>query len=495
MNKKIRIKVPKGGVVDYSRINAVYQGASTKTRMGTKGLGTRGPNGNKSQIPILRSRARHALANNPYAVTAQRTYVDNVIGTGIKPQWQLPELQSLWDRWAKKCDADGTFDFYGLESLIANAEFSDGEVIIRQRWRKPEDNLPVPFQIEVMEGDHLPEGMDNQSLNIYSGIQKDLIGKRTNYYLHPHHPKDEISIITNEPKPVPADEVIHVFNKLRPKQDRGFPHLSVILVRLYEIDEIQDATLGKQKTAALFGAFITRNDEDDFDPDSIGTDDETIVGDDLGEDEEGAQLSEIRGGALHYLEPGESVSFSSPEGIGANYIEWLKTELRASAKAVGLTYEQLTGDLTGVNFSSLRAGLNEFRKRIERVQYHIFIYQLCNRVAEWFLDAVFLNRLVDLPNYLKDPQQYLPSWQTPKLYSVNPLQDAMTDLIENRAGYKTRAQCQMERANPPQETDKKLMEEQGVERAEDLILDSNPSAVNKAGSVQQAIELIEATKD
>jgi capsid protein len=49
----------------------------------------------------------------------------------------------------------------------------------------------------------------------------------------------------------------------------------------------------------------------------------------------------------------------------ASYAEFLRMQFRAVAAAMGITYEQLTGDLTGVNYSSIRAGLLEFRRRCE----------------------------------------------------------------------------------------------------------------------------------
>jgi capsid protein len=41
----------------------------------------------------------------------------------------------------------------------------------------------------------------------------------------------------------------------------------------------------------------------------------------------------------------------------------MRQQLRAIAMGMGITYEQLTGDLTNVNYSSIRAGLIEFRRR------------------------------------------------------------------------------------------------------------------------------------
>jgi hypothetical protein len=31
-----------------------------------------------------------------------------------------------------------------------------GEALVRLRWRRPEDGLPVALQIQVLEAEHLP---------------------------------------------------------------------------------------------------------------------------------------------------------------------------------------------------------------------------------------------------------------------------------------------------------------------------------------------------
>jgi capsid protein len=41
--------------------------------------------------------------------------------------------------------------------------------------------------------------------------------------------------------------------------------------------------------------------------------------------------------------------------LGGNYEAFMRQQLRSIAVGVGLTYEQLTSDLTDVNYSSIRA--------------------------------------------------------------------------------------------------------------------------------------------
>jgi capsid protein len=56
---------------------------------------------------------------------------------------------------------------------------------------------------------------------------------------------------------------------------------------------------------------------------------------------------------------------------------------------MGLTYDQAYSDLTGANYSSLRAGKMEFNRAVRQKQ-SLILYPAAVRVAEWFLDAGLL---------------------------------------------------------------------------------------------------------
>ena len=109
---------------------------------------------------------------------------------------------------------------------------------------------------------------------------------------------------------------------------------------------------------------------------------------------DGIALAGLEPGTLQILEPGEDIKFSDPADVGASYGEFLRTQFRAVAAAIGVTYEQLTGDLSGVNYSSIRAGLLEFRRRCEMVQHAVLVHQLCRPVwAAWMKQAVLAGAL------------------------------------------------------------------------------------------------------
>ncbi|WP_460922815.1 phage portal protein, partial [Staphylococcus aureus] len=68
-------------------------------------------------------------------------------------------------------------------------------------------------------------------------------------------------------------------------------------------------------------------------------------------------------GMIKYVANTEDVEFGEPAASGG-YGDYTSTQLHAIAAGAGTTYEQMTGDLSRVNYSSIRAGLVEVRKMI-----------------------------------------------------------------------------------------------------------------------------------
>ena len=219
------------------------------------------------------------------------------------------------------------------------------------------------------------------------GIEFDALGRRVAYHLYRSHPEDGRLVPMSgqgglETVRVDAREVIHLYRVLRPGQIRGEPWLSRALVKLNELDQYDDAELVRKKTAAMFAGFVTRQSPED-----------NLMGEG-GPDGDGIALAGLEPGTLQLLEPGEDIKFSEPADVGGSYSEFLRTQFRAVAAALGITYEQLTGDLTGVNYSSIRAGLLEFRRRCEMVQHGVLVHQLCRPVwSAWMKQAVLAGAL------------------------------------------------------------------------------------------------------
>ena len=278
---------------------------------------------------------------------------------------------------------------------------------------------------------------------------------------------------------MPADQVLHLFRRTRPGQLRGVPELTSVIVRLYEIDAMQDATLARQKLAQLFGAFVKR--KADADPEDEGP----FFGTHVEDGEPGEGIDAFEPGGIHYLEDGEEVTFSDPPDIGSSYTNWLRTEMHAVARGAGLTHEQLTGDLQGVNYSSIRAGLLEFRRRAEMLQADLVIHKWCRPIAAKWLDTAVSSGALVIPDYARRRVDLLAiDWIAPKWQWVDPVKEVTADLMEVRAGFKPRGEAAAERGWSLDQLDKEIA--RGNVSADDqgLVLDSDPRRVAKNGTAQ-----------
>jgi capsid protein len=137
-----------------------YEGAGAGRR--TSGWNRSRGDGNAAMAPFvgqLRDVARDLVRNNPYAESALSTIVDHAVGWGIvaRPMPANARVLERWNAWANTtaCDADGRHDFAGLEKLVMRSVAEAGEVLVRRRFRRPEDGLPIPLQLQVLEADFL----------------------------------------------------------------------------------------------------------------------------------------------------------------------------------------------------------------------------------------------------------------------------------------------------------------------------------------------------
>ncbi len=225
--------------------------------------------------PRLLARSRELVVTNGYAANACEAYAANLVGDGIKPSSLIedPELrdtvQRLWLAWTDQADADGLTDFYGLQAMIAREMFVAGECFVRIRPRRAEDGLLVPMQLQLLQSEMLPFEKTETAPSgnpIRCGIEFDLIGRRVAYHFRRRHPGDStdrsgpfMGTVIPDTTRVPAEDVLHIYRPIDAGQIRSLPHVAPAMVRLFLLDQYDDAELDRKKTAAMFAGFITKN--------------------------------------------------------------------------------------------------------------------------------------------------------------------------------------------------------------------------------------------
>jgi lambda family phage portal protein len=384
------------------------------------------------------------------------------VGDGIKPSSLIEDadlrdrVQRLWLAWTDEADADGLTDFYGLQAMVAREMFVAGECFVRLRPRRPKDGLRVPLQLQLLQSEMLPFDKTETAANgnrIRCGIEFDGIGRRVAYHFRRRHPGDSTDQgeVVPETVRVSADDVLHIFRPIDAGQIRGLPHVAPAMVRLFLLDQYDDAELDRKKTAAMFAGFITKTAPE-----------EPLMGE-TEDAEDGTGIASLEPGTLQVLLPGEDVKFSSPADVGGGYEAFQYRTLLSIAASVGLPYHLVTGDVRQANYSSLRAELVEFRRRVGQLQHGVIAHQLCRPIWRRWLEAATISGALDLD----DLNTALPvQWIPPRWDWVDPLKDIQAQLLAIEAGLLSRRKAVEATGYDIEEIDRENAADR--ERAEEL---------------------------
>jgi len=423
----------------------------------------------------MRMHARDLIRNNAWARRAQRVIANNTAGWGIvaKPIGSNPaEVQrgaALWKAWAEstECESEGRHTFGGLQHIAMKTIAESGEVLIRRRWRRPTDNLTIPLQLQVLEPDHLDHARNNITSQaggpLIQGVEFDKLQRRTAYWLYPQHPGSGRNARASER--IDASEVLHVFYTERPGQARGVSWFAAAILNLKDLDEYDDAELMKQKIAACFAAFVT-----DIDGSSPA----------LGEPSSADELVEtFEPGMIQKLPPGKDIRFGAPPPITAD--SFASRNLRRVAAALGVTYEDLTGDYSQVNFSSARMARLSHWANVYDWQHNMLIPLLCQGVWDWAMEAAVA------AGELMEPLGV--QWTPPPMPMIEPAQEGLAYSRLVRNGVMTLSEVIRERGGDPAAH----LEEYAADNAEldrlGIKLDSDPRATSAAGLTQERVGL------
>lgn len=391
----------------------------------------------------LRALSRDMVRNNAIASRAVDTIVNNVIGDGVIPSIECddPERKKqILDVLLRH--VDGTFidrdrklNLYGIQRLAMRSIVEAGECLMRKRTRRPQDRLPLMMQVELLEPEFFDEGLFGKAKNgneILDGIEVDIIGRRVAYHLFDQHPAGDYSGSLKSNR-VPVENVIHAYEVKRPGQRRGVPWMAPVMSQIQDAYDYADAQLLRQKIAAMWVGF-TRSMDDADDGYSAGS----------------LNIPDLVPGMFEHLPPGRDVTWSNPPKADG-YAEHMKAVQRMIASAMGLTYEALSGDLEGVNFSSGRMGRLEMNRAMSAVQWCVVIPQICEPLADWLREAIDLEVGVGAPYRIK--------WTPPRFQMVDPTKEIPALNQQVRSGFTSRQRVIRELGYDPEMIEAEIAED------------------------------------
>ncbi len=423
-------------------------------------------------------RARDAVRNDPYASRIVDLWTGNAVGAGITTRWPDAAHTAAWRRWSDSttCDAEGRLDLYGLQALAMRAVVESGECFIRLLPTEVTPANPVGLRLQVLESDHLDTSRIGvvEGLATLNGIALDEAGAPAAYWLFRRHPG---AWWPGLPGPwaseaIPARDVLHLYRKRRPGQLRDVSWLAPVLTRLRDLGDYEAALLMKAKIEACLAAVVTEEG------------DEALTGTaaNLLRDAQGRAVEAFEPGMILYRRGAGSVEVVNPSG-GGSHAAFARRALEAAAVGAGLTYDQVSGDLTQANYSSLRAGKIEFRRLCEQVQYGMLIPMLVRPIADRFHAQGALLGLwgAEMP----DGVSHVP----PAHEMIDPLKDTTALIAQVRAGFVPQPEAVGAFGYDFTAVVEMIREANAKLDDAGLALDSDPRRVAKSGSAQDAAQL------
>lgn len=418
----------------------------------------------------LVARTRYIERNSGWVSGAMQSHVDSVIGQGLRLAL-APSARMLGqsEEWAKEFadEIEGGFQAYaedprnlidateqsGLSGILAleyRHAIGDGEALgVGVMVNRGPDQYRTAFQ--AVDPDRLSNPYDQaQTDRLRSGVEMNDRGAPIAYHIRNGHPADfgfmqaaDAYTWTRVPKNKPwgRPQVIHYFERHRADQTRGKGLLTPVIEKLAMIDKFDRAEL----QAAVLNTILAAHIESPFDPDiameamrSSGELDayqqlRTAFHEDNGVKFDGVQMA--------HLFPGEKLSFSSAERPNANHERFVQSVLRHFSAAFGLTYEQVSRDWSGVNYSSARAALLEVHKFLTARRYFFARAVATPILIMWLEEAIALGRIKtwrpelnfwrDLPHLVKG------RWRGPARGWIDPTKEAQAAQMRVEIGVST----------------------------------------------------------
>lgn len=394
---------------------------SGRRNKGWRGRGTSANVEAGLALAILRNRAREFVRDSWAGQRILDVLVSHTVGTGIQV---VPNTGSdradnrfrlAWEKWDENADIEGVMGFGAMQALAVRGMVEGGESVLRHiDITMDTDDRIAPIRLLGLEGDQIDGASYRENARL--GVKLGEFGRREGLYLFKHHPGDENAPMTNarESSLVAWNDLIHLYRPLRFGQVRGISWFAPILLTGKEMQDLTEAAIVKERTQASFAGFIKRQ--------SGGL--SPLAGK---EDDQGRKITRIEPGMIADIGDAEIV-FSQPSGQ-SSFGEAYVVGMQAMAAGAGITYDQLTGDLTRANYSSLRAGKIEFRRLVEQIQWHMLAPRLCMPVARRFSQRCQLAGILPVRR-----EGYPVDLVMPANEPIDPKKDLEADILAVRSG-------------------------------------------------------------
>jgi lambda family phage portal protein len=279
-------------------------------------------------------------------------------------------------------------------------------------------------QLQVLDPGRLDPEVNRELRDgavIAEGIERDRHGRPVAYHLRKRtNDLAPVGVIqTRDVERVEAADVIHWFRRDEPEQTRGIPWAAPVASLIRHLDKYREAAVVAARTGAASMGFLESEDGDEAD---------------------GELPVEIDPGSMIQLPPGFRFSAFDPGYPDGEFGEFVRATLRGIAAGLGVSYATLAGDLSDVNYSSIRQGALDERDTWRTHQDRL-IAEVVQPVFDAWLEAALLAGAIasrGTPFKLGSRALLEPVTWTPRRWQwVDPVKETAANVSAIQAGLKS----------------------------------------------------------
>ena len=425
----------------------------------------------------LVGRAREVCLNNSYGKGAMRILKHNVVGEhGVRFQShvKLPDgkldmevndaIEAAWADFSQAAvlDTAGQANLQEFQRICLSSMVTDGEFFLRIMYN---DDYAYGLKIQEIDALRIPPASSSryrlaETEQVYkNGI---IFDKRTMKPLWYSLNDDNITrydVDVNRGDRIPASEILHGYIKERMGQVRGVPLGQTSAQTLYMIGKYAEAALQNARVGASKVGFLEKEDITTSEPIRYQTDEN---GDPV-LDEDGNPIPEsaidkseidLSAGTVNVLPDGYTFSGWSPEYPNNEFEAFMRVMLREAAVGYAVPYADMSGDLTSVNYSSIRQGALDTRENYKVLQ-DILIFKLLLPLFKAWLPSAIIRGMILVngrPLDIANIDMYCKPVWTPKRWGwIDPQSEAKANQIAIKSGLKPVSQIIKEMGGDPEE--------------------------------------------
>lgn len=393
----------------------------------------------------LRARSRSWAVNTDIGRRYISLCQDNIVGKTV-PRLQVratmgsdstaldtianTAIEQHWARWSSRCEISGKTLLQTLRAMAACAP-RDGEYLVR---RLRDKSLPYGYAIQLLDVDRIWTGNGSLAQSVAGnvvrlGVEIDTLGRGQALHLYSSHPNDGGAARPLAER-VPMNQLFHGFVLERPEQLRGYPWAHAVLRSADMLAQYKDYALVAAKFGAAKMGFYT------IDKDAPGGEALDV---NQYKDATGGLAQEVEAGMLEALPPGVNFEGFDPKYPVEGFEPFVSHYQRDMAAGLNVAHHNLTGNMSGVNYSSARIAELQERDHWRGLQAWLIESFLQPLFEEW-LSLALLTKSITLPSGKALPADRLDKFLAaasfqPRSWSwVDPEADvkAAVTMIDNR---------------------------------------------------------------